>query len=282
MINKIFNKFNYSIWARWCLSFFAVLSGVSLFIPNYPEGKEFIKYIIAGILLVFLILSYFVIAIYQAKSKMVKLHINNTEVNIFFGDIFEQKGKKVIAFNEYFDTESDDIIIAKKSLNGQVLDKGYIEKEKFDRAVEGNKDLIANGTNPKRKRGKTQKYKLGQIQQFNDYYALSFTKFDSENRATLSSIEYSTCLLEMWRQLNKIYAQNTVNIPLLGSGITRIIDSCNITNQELLEIMLQTLSISKMTFKEPSIINIVLYPGVDGKCDIKKYDFIRIKSIFKE
>lgn len=281
MMKKFFNKFNYTIWAKWCLSFFGVLSGVSLFMPNYPEGKEFIKYIIGASLLFLLILSYFIIAIFQAKSKKAKLLINNTEVNIYFGDIFKQDGKKVIAFNEYFDTQVDDVIIAKKSLNGQVLDKGYIDKDKFDSAVAENKELLTNGVNSKRKMGKLQKYKLGQIQPFNDYYALAFTKFDSDNKANLSSIEYSTCLLEMWRQLNKIYAQNVVNIPLLGSGITRIVDSCNITNQELLEIMLQTLSISKMTFKEPSTINIVLYPG-ENDCDIKKYDFIRIKSIFKE
>lgn len=281
MLKKVFNQYNYSIWSKWCLSFFAVLSGVAIFLPNYPAGKEFIKYIVGGVLLFLLIASYFGIAIYQIRAKSAKIIINNTEVNIFFGDIFEQEGKKVIAFNEYFDTQTDDVIIAKKSLNGIVIDNKYIDKEEFDKIVSENSELITNGSNPRRKQGKTQKYKLGQIQAYKDYYALAFTKFDNDNKANLTSIEYSACLLEMWRQLNKIYAQNTVNVPLLGSGITRILDSCNITNQELLEIMLETLNISKMSFKEPSKINIVLYPGEKDNCDVKKYDLIRIKSIFK-
>ena len=281
MRKKIFNRFNFDIWAKWCLSSFAVISGAAIFLPNCPEGKEYIKYIVGGVLCFLLIGSYFVIAVHQIRSKHVKLTINNTEVNIFFGDIFKLEGKKVIAFNEYFDTLVDDKIIAHKSLDGQVIDKKYIDKDLFDQCVLENNELITNGSNPKRKNGKTIKYKLGQIQPFNDYYALAFTKFDSDNKANLTSIEYSTCLLEMWRQLNKLYAQNIVNIPLLGSGITRILDSCNITNQELLEIMLETLNISKMSFKEPSKINIVLYPGEKDNCDINKYDLIRIKSIFR-
>ncbi len=165
-------------------------------------------------------------------------------------------------------------------MNGQVLDKGLIDKNKFDTKVELNGCLNTGEPNKNRETGKKQKYQLGQIQQYEDYFALAFTKFNNDNEACLYSNEYSNCLLEMWKQLNKYYAQNVVNIPLLGAGITRILDSADVKNQELLEIMLQTLRISKMTFKEPSKINIILYSGKDN-LDEKKYDLIRIKSLFK-
>ena len=84
----------------------------------------------------------------------------------------------------------------------------------------------------------------------------------------------------MWRQLNAHYAQLTINIPLLGDGITRILDNTSITKQELLEIMLETLKISKMTFKEPSEINIVLYPGKNSE-NYKFYDLSKIKMMFR-
>ncbi len=279
-MGKFFNKYCFELWSKYCLTVFSVFSTVMLFVPNIPDDKQYIKYIIMGILVFILLISYIFIYIYEIKSRTVKLKINNTEVNIFFGDIFDAKGKKVIAFNEYFDTQVDDIIIARKSLNGQVIDKKYIDKEVFDKLVEENNELIKGKMNSKRKGGKLQRYKLGQIQVCGDYFALAFTYFNDNNEAHLHSNEYANCLLEMWRQLNKYYAQNEVSIPLLGSGITRILDNTEVSNQELLEIMLQTLKISKMTFKVPSKINIVLYPGKENE-EIKKYDLIRIKSIFR-
>lgn len=166
----------------------------------------------------------------------------------------------------------------KKSLNGQAIINGAIEK--FDQIVQNNINLIKTGINQDRKVGKQQRYELVQIQPYEDFFALAFSHFDSDNKAYLCSNDYANCLLAMWKQLNKFYSQNVVNIPLLGSGITRILDNCEASNQELLEIMLETLKISKMTFKEPSKINIVLYPGEKNE-NLHKYDLIRIKYIFR-
>lgn len=279
-MKNIFNKYCFQLWTKYCLTFFSIVSTILLFVPDVSEDKQNIKFIIGGILVVILIISYFLISYHESKTKKVKLIINNTEVNILFGDIFKTAGKKVIAFNEYFDTQVDNLIIAKKSLNGQVIEKGLINKEEFDRIIINNSDLITTDVNRDRKTGKQQRYELGQIQPYKDYFALSFSHFDSENKAYLHSNDYSNCLLEMWKQLNKHYAQNIVNIPILGSGITRILDNCDASNQELLEIMLHTLKISKMTFKEPSKINIVLYPGKNNE-NLHKYDLTRIKYIFR-
>lgn len=278
-MEKIFNKYSFEIRLKYCLTFFSVLSTVVLFVPNIPDEEQYIKYILGVVLIFILILSYFFISLYQIHSRKVKLKINNTEVNIIFGNIFELDGKKVIGFNEYFDTQVDDIVICHSSLNGQVIDKKYINRELFDKEVLENKELQKGRCNFKRKVGKKQSYTLGQIQPFEDYFALSLTRFNDKEEAYLYSNDYANCLLEMRRQLNRYYAQNVVNIPLLGAGITRIVDNMNVSNQELLEIMLQTLKISKMTFKEPSKINIVLYPGKKNE-EFAKYDLVKIKSLF--
>ena len=52
----------------------------------------------------------------------------------------------------------------------------------------------------------------------------------------------------MWKHLNESNTQEVIYIPLLGAGITRIIDNSNVKLQELLEIMLKTLEISKQMF----------------------------------
>lgn len=277
-MKKIFNGYVFKIWSSYFLTIISVLSFVAWFLPDIPDN---IKYIIGGILLAVLIISYIGIVIYQSKCRIVHLTVNNTRVNILFGNIFEQKGIKVIAFNEYFDSQVDNTIISHASLNGQVFDKGLIQKEDFDLSVENDNSLKKTGMNANRTKGKEQRYAIGQIHKYNEeFFALALTKFNEKNEAILYSNEYSCCLLEMWRQLNTYYAQSTINVPLLGDGITRILDNTSITKQELLEIMLETLKISKMTFKEPSEINIVLYPG-DDNSNYKYFDFSKIKMMFK-
>lgn len=277
---KFFNKYIFTQWSKFCATVVAIISTAFLFIPDFPSDLQFIKYIIAGVLFLFLFFSYLFIYFHFGKTRHIKLKINNTNVNVLFGDIFNQQGKKVIAFNEYFDSQVDDVIISHNSLNGQVIDKNYIDKEEFDKNVEVNIDLIKGDYCYDRKSGKKQKYMIGQIQPFEDYFALAFSKFSPKNEAYLYSNDYACCLLEMWKNLNCYYAQNVVNIPLLGDGITRIKDNQNVTKQELLEIMLETLKISKMTFKEPSKINIVLYGGENDE-NIYEFDFIKIRDLFK-
>ena len=213
-------KYCLCIWLNYCLTLFSIISRIMLFLPNFPDDKLYIKYILGCVLLLLLIVSYVIIYLYERNPKQVKLKINNNEINILFGDIFKMDGKKVIAFNEFFDTQVDDKIIAKKSLNGQVILKKFIDKDKFDKLVKDNKNLEKADLRVTRVEGKQQAYKLGQIQPSDDLFALAFTKFDDNNCAFIYLNDYVKCLLKMWSELNKQYSQNIINIPLLGSGIT--------------------------------------------------------------
>lgn len=48
----------------------------------------------------------------------IEIKIDGSAVNIKSGDLFKQRGYKAIAFNEYYDTQVDDVIISGRSLNG--------------------------------------------------------------------------------------------------------------------------------------------------------------------
>ncbi len=93
-MKKIFDSYIWGIWFKYCLTVCSVISVTTLFIPNLPEDQEYIKYIIGVIIILLLIVSYFVIAIYQINSKKVKLKINNTEVNVFLEIYLHKKVKK--------------------------------------------------------------------------------------------------------------------------------------------------------------------------------------------
>lgn len=204
------------------------------------------------------------------KLKSLHLNINGSIIEIMEGDIFgstnelsEEKELKVIAFNEYFDTQVDDNIISKKSLNGQLI-KNILGNnvDELDRSIEKDTHLNSKkcGINKDRKIGKIHKYKIGTILKYHDEYLLTaFSKFNDENKAQLTLAEYIEFLMEFWNEVDRVYASRVVKIPLLGSGITRFNDIGNgISNQELLEHMLWTFKISRIKFNYPAKIKIIL------------------------
>lgn len=221
---------------------------------------------------VILIIVYIVIWILSNKICDINIAINNSRVAIKYGDIFEESGKKVIAFNEYFDTCVDDNIINSKSINGQFVLNNITDINEFDELI--SQKLSARNKKPitdaNRKIGKKEKFKLGTIIKYNkDFLLMSFTKFNANNCAELSMQEYITCLLEMWNELDILYSQDTIVIPLLGSGTTRFKDY-KISEQELLELILWTFKISKIKFTYPSKLIIVIHPSLMDKINLYK------------
>ncbi|WP_417635333.1 macro domain-containing protein, partial [Enterobacter hormaechei] len=105
--------------------------------------------------------------------------------------------------------------------------------------------------NQERKVGKKQKYSLGTIFVNEDYLLTAFSKFDDKNRAFLTMPDYLGFLINFWDKVNRIYAQKSVSVPIFGSGITRIKEHKNISDEDLLKIMLWTFRISEMRFKFP-------------------------------
>ena len=87
---------------------------------------------------------------------------------------------------------------------------------------------------------------------------LAFTHFDENNRAFLEINDYIDCLMNMWNECDIHYGGNTVVLPLLGSGITRFRGYENITDQELLEIMIWTFKVSRIRFQYPAKAKVVL------------------------
>ena len=86
--------------------------------------------------------------------------------------------------------------------------------------------------------------------------------------------EYLEFLIKFWDEINMVYAQRSVSVPIFGSGITRIKEHKNITDEELLKIMLWTFRISETRFKYPAKLNIVIH---EDKID--KINLFEIKSM---
>lgn len=240
----------------------ALLSSFTTLALAFVSVPEECKYIGGIIFIIILILIYISLWIKANNTKDIKLDIEGSQVIIKTGDIFKQDGLKVIAFNEYFDTQVDDRIIASNSLNGIFIKKYFGDSvNELDNYLDGyrfeEESKLEENTN--RQEGKTKKFKIGTVCLYEDFIFTAFTKFDDINKAILTMPEYLKFLIKFWDEMNRVYAQRDVVVPVFGSGITRIKEHKNISDEELLKIMLWTFRISEMKFKHPAKLTIVIH-----------------------
>ena len=241
-----------------------------LIFGDIPQEYKLISFIVFIAINVSIYIFLFVRA---NKIINVKLDIDGSIVEIKEGDIFKEEGLKVINFNEYFDTKVDNKIIAENTLNGQFIKK-YVENiEELDNLIDQKLEKLDYNTN--RKDGKKKRYALGEIVEYKDFLITSLSKFDDQNRANLTLKEYIGFLMNFWNSLDVIYANRNVSITIFGSGITRFKEITYISDQELLEIIIWSFKISKVKFKYPTKISIII-----PKEKINKINLYKIKGEF--
>jgi hypothetical protein len=250
----------------------ATLSLVVLFVDIPNDCKTTYGFTFLGLLIII----YLAIWVWSNNLNKIDINVEGSDVSIKVGDIFLQPGLKAIAFNEYFDTQVDNRIIADGSLNGIFIKKHldvpvseldrYIESYAFERC-----EILES--NPDRKLGKKVRYQIGTICVYKDFLLTAFSKFDDGNKAILTMPEYLEFLINFWDKVNKVYAQQNVSTPIFGSGITRIKGHKNISDEDLLKIMLWTFRISEMRFKYPARLTVVIH-----KDKIDKINLLDIKS----
>lgn len=275
------------LWRNY-LSVIGIVSSIVTLISFFgtAQNMEISVIYIATIFIAILALIFIYMWWSANQQKYVRLRINNTEIRIREGNIFELLEKKpkdrrgeisIIGVNDYYDTIVDDRIIAKKTLHGQyierIADAGKLEQ--LEQAIETD-EMINKEDNyveaTERTRGRKRRYSIGSLVEFEAYVLAAFTKFDENNKAFLTSEEYIEFWMRFWNNIDEIYAGRTINIPLMGAGITRFRNS-KLSKQELLEIMLWSLKISGFhnTYADKQI-NIIIY-----KTEINDIDFYHIQ-----
>lgn len=238
--------------------------------------KKYKLYILSGLVVVSIV--YILIMLVRSvRLKEITLDIDGSEIEIKKGDIFTipRNVYKVIAFNEYFDTQVGGGIIAANSLNGKYLNTFCTDVSDLDERITQDPRMQARIEQKDVERplgGKTTRYRLGSVFKDQDFFLVALTKFDEDNKAGLKLHEYANTLINFWNEVNSLYGQREVVVPLLGSGITRHRDF-DATPHQLLEVMLWTFKISKVKFREPSKVTILL----DDKKH-KQINFYKIKE----
>lgn len=232
---------------------------IGLFEIDFVKGISWWgKLVVIVALFIVLTFSVFIFKLVRVHRGL-RLKIADNDVIIKEADIFKQDGWKLIPFNERFDTTVDDKIIAHNTLNGYFIDS-LDESDKHNL-----EDCILHAANVSGlnnlSKGSGRKHPLGRIVTFsNEFLLLAFTHFDNNNNAYLSHSDFEKCLLTMWKEISRVYANKPIYIPLLGSGMTRFTDTPHKDNLSLAQCLLCTLKMSGVHLKQP--ITICLTPQV--------------------
>ena len=204
---------------------------------------------------VILIIIYIIIWILSNKIMDINITINNSKVEIKYGDILKiKKCKKVINFDECFTTTVGESPseIKPTSICGQYLLKN--PNIDMDR-------LIANAKlKPAKTNSKFQnkvRYDSGKLVPNGDDLLMAFAKLDEDGIGMFFSYqEFLDCLSILWEEIDKYYGQKDVCIPILGSGLTRI-NGQSPTQQELLDIIIMSYKLNIHKIKKPYKLRII-------------------------
>ncbi len=246
-----------------------LVSGVSVFASFFfvaievPDDSKI--YVLIGIAAA-LVLGYVILWVTANNTTSKRLNINGSPLEIKIGDVFKEGELRVINFNEYFDTVADDKLISKNSLNGKYLEDHVTDIVALNEAIASDDHLteMKLDENTGRKSGKKIPYKLGSIHVDNDYLLVAFSKFDKDNKAYLYMRDYINCLMTFWGEVDRVYASKSVAMPLMGAGITRFKDA-NVSEQELLELLIWSFKVSRVKFRHPAKVTIVIHESMKDK-----------------
>ena len=166
------------------------------------------------------------------NSFRIKFSSLDLEIEIKYGDLFKEKSNIVIGFSNYFDTQIPEVI-SPNSIQGQfeqLYYKGNLEKLNTDinNALKRKKyQGIRNNT--EKINGKKLELPIGTSISIskNDckFFLTAYSKMNDRCMAE-SSIEFLTkALSELWNEVRVSGQCNPIAMPVLGSGLARILAS---------------------------------------------------------
>lgn len=207
------------------------------------------RLIVCVSVLILAILSYY---IYLRLRKAVEISDKVFSIKIEYKDLFSiPHGKKVIHFDECFTTTVGDrpIDIKPNSICGQYLTKYPIgDIQSLIESARLQPIGIAQCNNKP-------KYTSGLIIPRGDFLLMAFAKLDKDGLGKMTYSQYVDCLDKLWQQLDLYHGTDDVYLPVLGSQITRF--DKELTQQELLDIMIASYRLSPKKLKRPYTLHIV-------------------------
>lgn len=256
MLKKVMGKsFTFAISLMTILFTFvpeSMFEKCVLFETQYREVNIIINRIICLItLFVFICICYY---LYMRLRDKVTIKGKNYIIQIEYGDIFGLNNcKRVIPFDECFTTI---VGAAPSEIKANSICGQYLNSNPIDNMAE----LIQNAQlRCKQKPSRFKNsicYRSGTLLARGNDLLMAFAYLDEDGVARMTRDEYLDSLSVLWREIEKYYGQSDVCIPILGSGLTRI-NGYDITQQELLDIIIMSYKLSSYKIKSPYKLRII-------------------------
>jgi len=252
-------------------SLYAVFFGVTSLWALLKPIIDFCKIDISGWWQfgIFLIIAAIIalVRVYPKDKVAFKLKNTNTQISIYFGNIFSEKDNVAVSVNEYFDSSLGKPV-SDKSIHGMLIKNVLGGKNQiFDEAV--NKSLCnVTCKHIERQEGKTKKYPIGTtaVLEFgcNKYLLFALTKTDENYTAYTSPALILESLSGLWKEARNVCNGYPISIPLIGSGLAK----SGLPPMRMIELILISLLFETKKQEVTSNINIVLHTSVYEDVDL--------------
>ena len=212
------------------------------------------------------------IRIYPKDKVTFKLKNTNTNISIYFGDIFAEKDNIAVSVNEYFDSTLGRPV-SDRSVHGMLI-KNVLggKQEIFDKAVEESLSKV-QFENVDRQEGKSKKYAIGTtaVLEFgsNKYCLFALTKTDDNYTAYTSPSLILESLSGLWNKARDVCNGYPISIPLIGSGLAK----SGLPPMRIIELILTSLLFETKKHEITSNVNIVLHSSVYEDVDLKQISY---------
>jgi hypothetical protein len=271
----------------FCIEFakcLGVLSAIVTILSVWPDENKWSCYLhIAPFVCLGIALIWAVCKIVPREHISITFHKNDVRtIEVRKGDIWSiDEGIVIIPVNNFFDTQVDDIIIAKRSLHGQFIEqyrKRY-PKKNLDNEINASikRDGISfSGTYQNRNNlhdhNHEHCYPLGTVVRLIEgkiqYYLVVATEFDKNNHVISEPEKFSMMLLTMIKKINEWNSGVRVYLPIIGAGQTGL----PLTKQEILTEILSCFNLAKkyVAFGGTTIL---VYKGDMKEISLNKIDY---------
>ena len=191
--------------------------------------------------------------IWRKKRKRVTISDKNYSIQIEYKNLLDvSDGKVVINFDECYTTKIGEAPgdIKAGSVCGQYLTRYPINN--VQELIEKENIKAAKG---KSKYNNQTRYTPGTILPRGKHLLMAFAKLDENGRGCLTYDEYIECLDTLWAEIDLYHGTDDVYVPILGSNITRF--DKELSQQDLLDIMVSSYRLSSKKMKKPNTLHIV-------------------------
>ncbi|MFJ4949842.1 macro domain-containing protein [Streptomyces sp. NPDC088760] len=168
------------------------------------------------------------------------------DVVVVRGDLFDQEDANlVVGFTDTFDTSTDDIVISRESVQGQLVDRLFEGRHRLldDHLRRGLKEVTPLATESVRAkpRGRRTRYPIGTAVPVplgkRRVFALAYSRLGNDLRARSAPADLRLSLERLWPSVALHGLFKPVAVPLIGAGLARLVE---LDHTQLLTLIVET------------------------------------------